>query len=299
MLDGTSTLLASPWRFQAHPEVWLLVAFLVGSYVYAIRVIGPRATTTQPLVSRGQVAAFAAAIGLLWFASDWPMHDIAEEYLYSVHMFQHMVLSYFVPPLVWLATPAWLFDVVVGRGVGRTMVRFACRPVVAGLAFNAVIMITHIPDLVNRSVSNGLLHYSLHVLVVSTALAMWIPIVAPNKTWQIGPAGKMIYLFLMSVVPTVPAAWLTFAEGVVYRHYDIPIRVWGLSATVDQQIAGAIMKTGGSIFLWSIVVTMFIRGFARRFGDEQQLRSTDESTLTFEQVQVEFSRTEPVIEPRR
>jgi len=109
----------------------------------------------------------------------------------------------------------------------------------------------------------------------------------------------MIYLFLMSVVPTVPAAWLTFAEGVVYRHYDIPIRVWGLSATVDQQIAGAIMKTGGSIFLWSIVVTMFIRGFARRFGDEQQLRSTDESTLTFEQVQVEFSRTEPVIESRR
>ena len=30
----------------------------------------------------------------------------------------------------------------------------------------------------------------------------------------------MIYLFLQSVVPTVPAAWLTFAEGAVYKAYD-------------------------------------------------------------------------------
>ena len=64
----------------------------------------------------------------------------------------------------------------------------------------------------------------------------------------------MIYLFLMSVVPTVPAAWLTFAEGAVYKHYDIAVRVWGLSVTTDQQVAGAIMKTGGAVFLWSIVV---------------------------------------------
>jgi putative membrane protein len=41
------------------------------------------------------------------------MHDISEEYLYSVHMFQHMVLAYFVPPLVLLAIPEWLFRAVL------------------------------------------------------------------------------------------------------------------------------------------------------------------------------------------
>ena len=35
-----------------------------------------------------------------------------------------------------------------------------------------------------------------------------------------GTPGKMIYLFLQSVVPTVPAGWLTFAEGAVYKAYD-------------------------------------------------------------------------------
>ena len=299
MLAEAATLDLSPWRFQAHPEVWLLVAFLVGAYVYAIRVIGPRLTVDGPLITRRQGLAFVGAMCLLWFASDWPMHDIAEEYLYSVHMFQHMALSYFVPPLVWLATPAWLFNAVVGTGRARTAARFFCRPVVAGLAFNGVVMITHIPALVNQSVSNGLLHYTLHVLVVTTGLAMWVPMVGPDRSWQIGPAPKMIYLFLMSVVPTVPAAWLTFAEGVVYKHYDIPVRVWGISATVDQQVAGAIMKTGGSIFLWTIVVALFIRNFSRRFGTEQSLRRVADETLTFEDVQAEFGRSEPASEPKR
>jgi putative membrane protein len=225
------------------------------------------------------------------------MHDISEEYLYSVHMFQHMVLSYFVPPLVLLATPKWLFDAVIGRGPGRRAVRFLSRAVIAGVVFNIMVMITHIPALVNQSVSNGPLHYSLHILVVTASLLMWVPVLCPDPSWQISYGGKMIYLFLMSVVPTVPAAWLTFADGAVYKHYDIPVRVWGLSVTTDQQLAGAVMKTGGSIFLWTIVTFLFFRRFMARWSAEQTYRSSD--TLTYEQVADEFERLEPAPEPRR
>ena len=66
----------------------------------------------------------------------------------------------------------------------------------------------------------------------------------------------------------MPAGWLTFAEGVVYKHYDQPVRVWGISATDDQQLAGAIMKIGGSIFLWSIVIFFFFKRFSRRTWKE-------------------------------
>ena len=98
-----------PWRFQLHIEVWVLVAFLISSYVYVVRVLGPRAVPAgEPVVTRSQLTAFVAGIAILWFSTDWPMHDIAEEYLYSVHMFQDMALTYFMPPLVVLATPQWL-----------------------------------------------------------------------------------------------------------------------------------------------------------------------------------------------
>ena len=267
-----------PWRFQLHIEVWVLVIAVVASYVYAIRVIGPRVVTHGNVISRKQLWAFIVGALLLWIASDWPIHDISEEYLYSVHMFQHMLYSYFMPPLMLIATPLWLYDLIFAGPRARKVVNFLTKPVVAGLLFNCVIMVTHIPQMVNRSVSNGPLHYSLHVLVVTSALLMWFPICGPDRSRHLGYGGKMIYLFLMSVVPTVPAAWLTFADGAVYKHYDIAVRVWGLSVTTDQQLAGAIMKTGGSIYLWTIVVVIFFRRFIGNFFTEANYAVTDEKS---------------------
>ena len=57
-------------------------------------------------------------------------------------------------------------------------------------------------------------------MVVTTALLMWMPVCGPFREFHMGTPGKMIYLFLQSVVPTVPAGWLTFAEGAVYKAYD-------------------------------------------------------------------------------
>ena len=299
---AASVDLVNPWRFQAHPEVWILVAFVLGAYVYAVRVIGPVVVKAGPVITSRQRNAFVAGILLLWIASDWPVHDLAEEYLYSMHMFQHMVLSYFMPPLVLLAVPKWMFDAVFGLGKARTVINWLAKPVVAGVAFNVVVMITHIPVLVNQSVTNGPLHYSLHILLVTTALLVWLPICGPDTQRQLQSGGKMIYLFLMSVVPTVPAAWLTFAEGAVYKHYDVAVRVWGLSVTTDQQVAGAIMKTGGAVFLWSIVVFLFFKRFSSGFAAEQSYQRNsplDDDILTYQDVTDAFGRVAPAKEPNR
>lgn len=273
MIAVLADLVVNPWRFQAHPEVWLLVVAVLVAYIYAVRVIGPVAVKSGPVTTRKQRIVFVIAILMLWLASDWPVHDIAEEYLYSAHMFQHMVLSYFMPPLVLLAIPKWMFEAVLGSGRVRKIFNWLAKPVIAGVLFNAIVMITHIPQVVNRSVSNGLMHYSLHIALVLTALLVWMPICGPEPKLHLQSGGKMIYLFLMSVVPTVPAAWLTFAEGSVYKHYDIAVRVWGMSVTTDQQVAGAIMKTGGSVFLWSIIVFIFFKRFTPAFsGDRSYLR---------------------------
>ena len=300
MIAVAAGLTASPWRFQAHPEVWLLVVFLVAAYIYAARVIGPVVVTAGPVITTKQRNAFITAIFLLWMGSDWPVHDIAEEYLYSAHMFQHMVLSYFMPPLVLLAIPKWMFDAVFGSGKTRAIINWLAKPVIAGVLFNVVVMITHIPALVNQSVTNGLLHYSLHILLVTTALLVWLPICGPDLQLHLQSGGKMIYLFLMSVVPTVPAAWLTFAEGAVYKHYDIAVRVWGLSVTTDQQVAGAIMKTGGAVFLWSIVVFLFFKRFSSGFVEEQSYRkdsNLDVEVLTYKEVTDAFGRVAPAKDP--
>jgi len=262
-----------PWKYQWHPEVWVLVAFLIGAYVYMVRVIGPKAVPSgvDPVTKKNKVA-FGAAMLMLWLASDWPMHDISEEYLYSAHMLQHMTLSYFLPPLALLATPTWLMRVLIGDGKFYDVMKFMTKPIVAGVLFNVVVMVTHIPLIVNESVQSGPLHYSLHFFVVMLSLLMWMPVVGPIPEFQIGPLGKCIYLFLQSVVPTVPAAWLTFAEGAVYTSYDIPVRVFGWSVAIDQQLAGAIMKIAGGVFLWSIVIYIFFTRFANEYEGQHDYR---------------------------
>lgn len=300
-----------PWRFQSNIEVYVLVAFLVGAYVYMVRSIGPHAVAPgQPVVTRRQVWFFGAAMVVLFAASTWPIHQIGEDYLYSVHMVQHMMLSYFLPPLVWFATPEWLLRVLIGEGRTYRAVRFLGKPVIAAFGFNVMVMVLHIPDMVNASTSNAVLHFSLHLFVVLTALLMWLPVVGPLPEMQMGPGAKMIYLFLQSVVPTVPAAWLTFADGAVYRHYGRqPVRVWGMNVTEDQQIAGLLMKIGGGFFLWGIVIYMFFKRFGsdsstrtyRRGGTmpSAEITGNDDFPLTFDEVNEAFERTQAPNEPAR
>lgn len=296
---------ADPWRFVSNVEVYLLVAFLVGAYVYMVRVIGPKAVAPgEQVISRRNLWSFIAAMLLLFVGSTWPLHQIAEGYLYSAHMLQHMMLSYFMPPLVLLATPEWLLRVLVGDGRTYRVVRFFSTPVVAAVLFNAMVMVSHIPGVVNASTTNGPLHYFMHFAIVSTALLMWMPVVGPFKELHMKPVGKMIYLFLQSVVPTVPAAWLALAEGTVYDHYgDEPVRVWGINPIDDQQIAGLIMKVGGGIFLWTVVITMFVKRFGKSPDTENSYRrravAATEEPLTYEQVTEAFDRAEAPSEPRR
>jgi putative membrane protein len=296
---------AHPLAFQWHPEVWVLVAFLISAYVYMVRVIGPKAVPAgAPAVSRANVISFVMAMSVLWIASDWPLHDISEEYLYSAHMVQHMMLSYFLPPLALMATPTWLARILLGDRAVYRVVKWLTMPVVAGVLFNATVMIVHIPLLVNETVQNGPLHYSVHVLVVVAGLLMWMPVCGPVPEFRMGVAGTMIYLFLQSVVPTVPAAWLTFADDVVYKAYDKPLRLWGISAVNDQQLAGAVMKTAGGLFLWGIVIFLFFTKFAARHGESYdfkrrgkipplEITGHDEVPLTTADVEREFAKSIP------
>jgi putative membrane protein len=303
---------ADPWRFVSNPEVYLLVAFLIGAYTYAGRVIGPKAVAPgQPVFTRRNLWCFVGAMMLLFAASTWPIHQIGEDYLYSAHMLQHMMLSSFLPPLVLLATPEWLLRVLVGKGATYRVVRFLSMPVIAAVIYNAVVMILHVPDVVNTATESGPLHYLLHVMVVTTAILMWMPVCGPFEELQMKPGGKMIYLFLQSVVPTVPAMWLAMAEGPVYSHYgDQPVRVWGISVIDDQQIAGLLMKVGGSFFLWGVVITIFARRFGATPSTENSYRRSarvpdaeivgnDDPPLLYHDVTEAFERSDAAAEPRR
>jgi putative membrane protein len=280
--------------------VWLLVGGVVLLAIYALRVVGPKVVPAgTPVISRSQLAWLGLGVVLLWFVSDWPMHDVAEEYLFSVHMTQHMLLTFAVPPAFLLATPEWLARLVLGRGRVKRVFFTIARPVPAAIAFNALQLLTHWPGVVNTSVENALVHYVVHAALVSTAFLLWIPVCGPLPELRISYPAQMLYLFVTSIVPTVPAAWLTFAEGSVYSAYDIPQRLGDISVTTDQQAAGLIMKLVGGGFLWLIITLRFFQ-WASKFSDTDKAidQAGPAHDLTWADVEREFEEHPPPPEPR-
>jgi len=298
-----ATLLAvSAWDYEFHPEVWLLIAAIIGLGVYSVRSIGPLVVPAgEPVVTIAQKRFFIAGVGLLWLAADWPMHDIAEEHLYFVHMLQHLLISFIVPPLLLLAMPAWLARLIILEDGGpQRVLRFFAKPLVAGVLFNVLQVLTHWGAVVDISVRSGAFHYAIHLAVFVSALLMWFPVLGPLREMHMSEPGKMIYLFLMSIIPTVPAGWLTFAEGIVYKSYDTGDPLWGISPRDDQQAAGAVMKVLGGFYLWILIAIRFFRFTgAQRQADEEARRARRRERLTYADVERRFEEAgDPPVEAR-
>jgi putative membrane protein len=293
------------FRWVPHPEVWLLVASVIALYVWAGRVIGPKVVPKgMPVYTRRQIGCFVAGTLLLEAAADWPVHDIGENYLYLVHMSQHLVLTLVMPPLMLLATPQWLARLVVGEGRADRIIHKVARPIPAGIAFNALALASHAQIVVNTASTNGLFHFGMHTALVSTAFMFWIPICGPYPELRISMPAQMVYLFSASIVPTVPGAWLIFANGAVYKAYDIPQRLWGISVTSDQQVAGLIMKLVGGTYLWVLITYIFFTWAGRHEeASRRGVEYTEREVLTWDKVQEEFAASQapadPVVGPER
>jgi putative membrane protein len=249
-----------PWT--AHPDTWLLVAALGAGYAVAVLRLGPRyAVAGRPAVSRLQVTSWSLGLVAVWVAADWPVHDVAEQSTYSVHMIQHLVLAMVAAPLLLLGTPAWLARWVLGPPSRRfEVVRRLARFLPALVIFNVVLVLTHWPAVVDASLHNAGLHFLVHAMIFVSSLLVWMPIVSPlPEIPRLSPPSRMTYLFLQSIVPTVPASFLTFGTSVLYRYYAHRHSVWGLSSVQDQQIAGLIMKLGAGLLLWGLIAVAFFQ----------------------------------------
>jgi putative membrane protein len=250
-----------PWSWHPHVEVWILVAALLGGYFWALRVLGPK--HVEPIefaATRRQKIFFVLGCGAILAAADWPMHELSENYLYSAHMIQHMTLTFAAAPLLMMGTPAWLWRLLLSAPRVLAAVRAVTRPLIALIVFNVVLVFTHWPLIVTASVRTEEVHFSLHLLLFASALIMWTPVLSPLlELPRLTDPGRMLYLFLQSLVPTIPASFLTFGAEPLYHAYETFPRLWGISAHTDQLVAGLIMKIVGGFILWGVIAVIWFR----------------------------------------
>ncbi len=278
----------SPWAWHAHPSVWAVIGLVSGGYAAALCLLGSR---LGGRTTKRQVATFYSGVLLMWIAADWPVHDLAERYLFSVHMVQHIMFTLVVPPLLLVGTPDWLKRWLLSPQAFAALVKRVARPLPAALTYNAVFVFTHWPPIVDAALHSEPLHFGVHCGIFFAALLMWFPVMNRLPEFpMLSPPGRMIYLFLQSVIPTVPASFLTFADGVIYPFYAKVPHPFHLSAVADQQLAGALMKVLGGTILWGVIVVMFFRWYA---DESRHNRPGRPDVLTWDDVARELERTPP------
>ena len=265
--------------FHVHLDVLAILGGLTALYLGAAR---RHERSTGERLAAGRRARFLGGVAAMLAGAMWPIHDLAEGFLYSVHMVQHLLFSFVAAPLLVTGTPAWMWRSLLRPAPLRRIWAFLTRPLVALILANGVLLFIHWPAVVDLSVRSELAHFSLHALLLGSSIVMWWPVFSPlPELPPISRPGQLLYLFFQSLAPTIPASFLTFGTTPLYPIYATFPRIWGLDPLTDQMIAGLTMKLVGGAILWVMIAAIFFR-----WGKEETTEGWD--ALRFRDVEHEI-----------
>lgn len=253
--------------WPVHPDTLVLVAVLGGGYA-ALAVRGVRRAPGINVLTRRQAWLYALGVLAIWVAAGTPIHDWGEQYLFSVHMVEHLLLSMVAAPLLLLGTPGWMIRPFFTRRAVFPVARFLTLPIIAIVAYNAYTVYMHMPFAMDFVLTHHAWHFVAHVALMAASFLLWWPVFSPlPELPRLHFAGQLIYLFVQSLVPSIVASIIAYGSTVLYPFYLHAPRRWGLSPLDDQVLAGLIMKLAGGTLIFVLICVIFMRWFYQEQRD--------------------------------
>jgi putative membrane protein len=261
MPDSSLNFWLTGWLFE--PSIILGLAVLYGGYLALTGRWRRRFNGSRPLTG-GQLAAFTSGVIVLVVALLSPLDRLGDEYWFTAHMTQHLLLTLVAPPLLIIGTPGWLFEPLRAWPRMLGFARFLTNPYTGFILFNFVFAIWHVPALYEAALLSEPIHIFEHLAFIGTALLTWFPILSPTPLLpRLAPPIQVLYQFIQSLPPTVLGAIIAFDSSPLYSFYVRAPRVWGIGVMEDQLYAGLIMWFGGAL-IWLLALTIvFFKWFNR------------------------------------
>ncbi len=222
---------------------------------------------------RWRALAFGLGLLCIWLALETPIDVIADKYLDSVHMFQHVLLGVVAPPLLLLGLNREMAGVPLRLPGARALV----EPVTAQVLSAAVMIGWHLPPLYDATLYSEPLHIVEHVAFIGGGVLFWWPVVdatAAHCRWRLSPWGRLLYLFIGTFPQDGVALALQFSRTPFYEFYThAPRIVPGLDPVTDQTAAGGILMLFGKSSYFVGAVVIFLRWFNAEFRADLEARA--------------------------
>lgn len=221
--------------------------------------------------SQRQVMYFFYAVVAVVVALTSPLHDLGEQYLFTAHMAQHLLLTLVMPPLLLASVTPGMLRPLLRPPRAMAAARAVTRPVVAFLLCNFVFAVAHLPNLYDLTLRNHNVHILEHLLFTATAVILWWPLLSPlPELPRIGFAVQLLYIFLQVLPGSLIGGLITNTDSPIYPFYAAAPRITDLTPVQDQQLGAIVMWVGGGTF-WLIAFTVvFFKWAARDMAEEKR-----------------------------
>lgn len=266
-INSMRNLLAHGW--EIHPTVVIGCIALLAWYFAGV----PRRSK--------QAYPFLLGVLVLALSLISPIDPLGDEYLFSAHMLQHLLLILIVPPLLILGLASdrvlqWRRQASVRRAEA-----ILGKPSIAWTSNMLMMAVWHIPTLYNAANAITVVHVIEHLTFLVTGCMFWWPIFNPIEEDRLRPAQSMVYLFGAAVVSTVLGILITFLPVGHYEPYLHPVdelgalhlvrEIWGISAVEDERLAGLLMWVPGCTIYFAVMLLELSRWYSTPDPDKQAL----------------------------
>ena len=276
--DDPATLLLA-----AHPELhWLPdpfvlapIAVLVAIYVRRFRRAreegrGPDGRVRGAGAAQG--TACAAGVLALLLAVATPLDGLGEDYLFSAHMLQHVLLGDIAPALLLLSLSRLILRPVTRRlmAVERSLGRLA-SPWTGIALWIGLMYLWHVPALYEAAIRHPLVHLLEHASFFTAGVAVWWPLIQPvPMRRRLTGLQTVAYIGTAKFGLAALGLYLTWSSNLLYDFYAGLPRIWGLDPIDDQNAGGAIMMVEQSLTFVIALVALFAAMLGQSEKDEQR-----------------------------
>ncbi len=251
-----------------HTEPLLLLLVVGASWAHALA-CGPYRAKWAKESGSAYPVAFAVRfhLGVLvgYLAVGSPLDQLGEQFLFSAHMLQHMLLIYVAAPLLVTGIPPGLIDGFLESRPSLTKVlRALTHPLVGGLLFTLFFSIWHFPELYEAALRSRPLHVVEHWSMFLPAILMVWPLFSRSVLLpRVGFGAAMVYSFALMIADLPLWAALIFGEHPIYDSYRLAPRIISMTASSDMIMGAVVMKGFNEIFALSCMGYAFFTWYRR------------------------------------
>ena len=209
-----------------------------------------------------------------------PLDGLGEDYLFSAHMLQHVLLGDIAPVLLLLSLSRVILRPVTRRlmRVERALGPFASPWTGIAAVAGADVPVAPAVRCTRRRSRTRWCTCSSTRRSSPPGVAVWWPLVqpVPMRRPLTGPVDGGLHRHAKFGLAAL-GLYLTWSTNVLYDHYEDVPRIWGLTAVNDQNAGGAIMMVEQSLTFVIALVVLFAGMLTRSEADELRRERLEEA----------------------